>query len=140
MTNPITVETHVPAPPARAFAAYTDPEAITRWNFASPEWCCPSAEVDLREGGRHVARMEAKDGSMGFDFAGTYEEVAEPAALSLRLDDGRLSRTTFTADGDGTRVRTVFDADGAHPADMQRDGWQAILQSYATYVAQQERK
>lgn len=139
MTDQITVETVVAVPPERAWCAYTDPDAITQWNFASPDWCCPSAKVDLREGGRHVARMEAKDGSMGFDFEGTYEEVDAPSALTLRLDDGRLSRTTFDADAGGTRVRTVFDAEATHSADMQKDGWQAILDSYATYVAQQER-
>ncbi len=137
MTDQITVETHAAVPPEQAWAAYTDPDAITRWNFASSDWCCPSAQVDLREGGRHVARMEAKDGSMGFDFEGTYEEVAPHASLALRLDDGRLSRTTFDADAGGCRVRTVFDADGAHSAELQRDGWQAILDNYATYVAQQ---
>ena len=139
MTDPVTIETHVPVPLERAWVAYTDAEAITHWNFASPEWCCPSAQVDLRKGGRHIARMEAKDGSIGFDFAGTYEEVDAPFALSLRLDDGRLSRTTFEHRGDGTRVQTVFDPDASHPAGMQRDGWQAILDNYAAYVGQQER-
>lgn len=139
MTDQITVETRVAVPPERAWASYTDPDAITQWNFASADWCCPSAKVDLREGARHVARMEAKDGSMGFDFEGTYEEVDAPSVLTLRLDDGRLSRTTFEADGAGTRVRTVFDSDPTHSAKMQRDGWQAILDNYATYVTQQER-
>ena len=139
MTAPVTIETLVPVPPERAWAAYTDAEAITRWNAASPDWCCPAARVDLRPGGRHHARMEARDGSMGFDFEGTYEEVAPPALLSLRLDDGRLSRTTFEAEGDGTRVRTVFDPETTHPVEMQKAGWQAILDSYAAHVSGQER-
>ena len=139
MTDPIKIETHVPVPRELAWAAYTEADAITQWNFASPEWCCPSAQVDLRKGGRHIARMEARDGSMGFDFEGTYEEVDAPSTLSLRLDDGRLSRTTFEPKEDGTRVQTVFDPDASHPADMQKDGWQAILDNYAAYVAQQER-
>ena len=71
---------------------------------------------------------------MGFDMAGTYEEVDAPRALTLRLDDGRRARTTFEAEGDGTRVRTVFDPEATNPAEMQGDGWQAILDSYATYV------
>ena len=135
MTDTITVETHVPVSPEVAWDAYTSPEAIMQWNKATPEWCCPAAEVDLREGGRHVARMEARDGSMGFDFAGTYEEVNAPHALTLRLDDGRRTRTTFEAEGDGTRVRTVFDPEPTNPAEMQRGGWQAILDSYAAHVA-----
>ena len=131
----ITVETVVPAPPEEAWAVYTSPEAIMRWNQATPEWHCPSAEVDLRVGGRQTARMEARDGSMGFDFAGTFEEVDAPRALTLRLDDGRCSRTTFEPDGSGTRVRTVFDPEATNPAEMQRGGWQAILDSYREHVS-----
>jgi uncharacterized protein YndB with AHSA1/START domain len=136
MTEPIVVETHVPVPPEAAWHAFTDPAAITRWNFATPEWCCPHAEVDLRPGGRHVARMEARDGSMGFDFEGSYEEVDAPRRLVLKLDDGRLSRTMFEPDGRGTRVRTQFDPETSHPVEMQRDGWQAILDNYSAYVAE----
>lgn len=136
MTDPITVEAHVPVPPEQAWAAYTDAKAVTRWNFASSDWCCPSAQIDLRVGGRHVARMEAKNGSMGFDFEGTYEEVDAPSALTLRLDDGRCARTTFEPEGGGTCVRTKFEADATQPAEMQRDGWQAILDNYATYVSE----
>lgn len=134
MTDPITVETHVPVAPRAAWNAFTDPNAITRWNAATPEWCCPRAEVDLRPGGRHVARMEARDGSMGFDFAGTYEAVDAPRSLALQLDDGRMSRTTFEAEEGGTRVRTVFDPEASNPAEIQRGGWQAILDNYAAHV------
>ena len=133
-TDPITIETVVAAPPAQAWRAYTSPEAITQWNQAVPEWHCPSAEVDLRVGGRHTARMEARDGSMGFDFGGTYEEIDEPKALTLRLDDGRRARITFEPEGSGTRVRTVFDPEATNPLEMQRQGWQAILNSYAAYA------
>lgn len=138
MPDPITIDAHVPVAPERAWDAFTDAKAITQWNVASPNWCCPWAEVDLRVGGRHIARMEAKDGSVGFDFDGTYEEVERPTAVTLRLADGRLSRTTFTTDGEGTRVRTVFEPDASHPADMQRTVWQAILDTYAAFVAKQE--
>ena len=134
MTEPITVEIRVPGSLEAAWHAFTDPEAITQWNFASPEWCCPSAEVDLRPGGRHKARMEARDGSMGFDFEGTYELVDPPTALVLKLDDGRLSRTTFEAEGSSIRVRTIFDPDASHPIDMQQEGWQAILENYAAHL------
>lgn len=78
--------------------------------------------------------MEARDGSMGFDFAGVYEEVDAPKTVTLRLGDGRCARTTFMAESTGTRVRTVFDPESTNPAEMQRDGWQAILDSYAKYV------
>lgn len=134
MTHQITIETHVHAPPDVAWQAFTAPDAITEWSFASPEWCCPSARVDLRVGGRYVARMEARDGSFGFDFSGTYDEVDPERAVSLRLDDGRCARTTFEPEAGGTRVRTVFDPEAENPAQMQRDGWQAILDNYAAYV------
>ncbi|MFN7025225.1 MAG: SRPBCC domain-containing protein [Pseudorhizobium sp.] len=133
--TPITIETYVAVPPADAWRAFTDPVAIMQWNQASPEWHCPSVEVDLRVGGRHVARMEARDGSFGFDFEGTYDVVDAPHALTLRLDDSRRARTTFTPDGSGTRVTTVFDPERSNPVEMQRAGWQAILDSYAAFTA-----
>ncbi len=134
MTQKITIEVHVPAPPDLAWRAFTSPEAITEWNFATPEWCCPAARVDLRVGGAYSARMEARDGTMGFDFAGTYEEVEPGRALTLRLADGRRARTTFEPEAGGTRVRTVFDPEAENPAEMQRQGWQAILDNYSAYV------
>jgi len=81
MTDPVSIETNVPVSPQAAWNAYTDPASIMQWNFASPDWCCPNARVVLREGGRHLARMEARDGSMGFDFEGTYEVVMRPTPL-----------------------------------------------------------
>lgn len=132
--DPIRIETVVSAAPAAAWRAFTSPEAITQWNQASPDWHCPSAEVDLRAGGTHRARMEARDGSIGFDLTGTYEEVDAPKALTLRLEDGRRARTTFAPEGQGTRVTTVFDPEATNPVEMQRAGWQAILDSYAAYV------
>jgi uncharacterized protein YndB with AHSA1/START domain len=137
MTQKITIETHVPATPAEAWRAFTTPEAITAWNFASPDWRCPSAEVDLRVGGAHRARMESCDGSAGFDFEGVYEEVDPPHALTLRLGDGRAARTTFEAAAGGTRVRTVFDPEAENPVEVQREGWQAILNNFAAHVGRQ---
>ena len=133
--EPITISATVPVSASKAWAAFTDPDAIVQWNFASDDWQCPSAKVDLKIGGRHCARMEAKDGSIGFDFEGTYEEVDEPHALTLVLDDGRKARTTFRPSGSATEVTTRFDPDGNAPLDMQRDGWQAILDNYAAYTA-----
>ena len=134
MTRQITIEARVSSPPDVAWRAFTTPEAITEWNFASADWWCPSAQVNLREGGAYCARMEARDGSMGFDFAGTYVEVEPGHALTLRLDDGRRARTTFEPAEGGTLVRTVFDSESEHPIEMQRDGWQAILNNFAAYV------
>lgn len=134
MTETVTIQTLVPVSPEAAWAAYTDPQAITQWNQASPDWHCPRAEVDLRVGGRHLARMEARDGSFGFDLEGIYDEVAAPEAITLRLADGRRARTTFLTEGDGTRVTTVFDPESSNPVEVQRAGWQAILDSYAAFV------
>ena len=130
----ISVETIVSAPRATAWAAHTQAEHITGWNFASDDWQCPSAEVDLREGGRMTSRMEAKDGSMGFDFGGTFETVEPEQETVLRLDDGRMSRTTFEEAESGTKVTTTFDAESMNPVEMQRQGWQAILDNYRRYT------
>ena len=134
MTDTIVVETFVPASPDQAWDAFTTPTEITQWNHSAPDWHCPSATVELRVGGKYAARMEARDGSFGFDFEGTYEEVDAPNAITLRLDDGRRARTTFVAESDGTRVTTTFDPEAGNPVEMQRAGWQAILNSFAAYA------
>ena len=132
----VTVSTDVLLAPGRAWAAYTDADAITRWNFASDDWYCPTASIDLRVGGTHRARMEARDGSFGFDFEGVYQEVAPAAALTIVLADGRVSRTTFDAIAGGTRVTITFDAEAGNPVEMQRGGWQAMLDNYRRYAEQ----
>ncbi|MEZ5650943.1 MAG: SRPBCC family protein [Burkholderiaceae bacterium] len=133
-TRKITVQKTVAAPVDQVWRAYTTPEHITQWNFASDDWCCPSAETDLRVGGRHKARMEAKDGSFGFDFEGVYEEVDPPRTLVLAMADGRRARTTFEPSDVGTRVTTVFDAESQNSIELQRGGWQAILDNFARHV------
>lgn len=130
----ITVGTIVPVSPERAWDLFTDPDQITQWNFANDDWHCPSASTDLRVGGTHKARMEAKDGSFGFDFEGSYEEVDAPHALTLVLGDGRKARTTFEAVPEGTKVETSFDAESQNAAEMQRAGWQAILDNYRKHA------
>lgn len=130
----MSVATTVPLTPEMAWQAYTSSEAITCWNFANDDWHCPSAKIDLRVGGEHSARMEAKDGSFGFDFGGIYEEVNAPHTLTLVLGDGRRSRTTFESGPDGTIVTTVFDAETENDVEMQRAGWQAILDNYRKYT------
>lgn len=129
-TQKITVTTEVPLSPEEAWRVYTDPSEITRWNFANDDWHCPTATTNLQIGGVHKARMEAKDGSFGFDFEGTYAEVDAPRALTILLGDGRQSRTTFQPSAAGTVVTTTFDAESENAAEMQQQGWQAILSNY----------
>ncbi len=130
----ITIETTIAAPVDRVWKAYVTPADITRWNFASEDWCCPNAEVDLRVGGNYKARMEAKDGSFGFDFEAVYQEVEVGKTLAFEMPDGRKVRTTFEQVGDATVVTTVFDAETQNPLQMQRDGWQAILDNFRRHV------
>ena len=136
MTDPrpkITVETFVAAPPDAVWRAYTTPEDIMQWNFASPDWHCPTAAVDLREGGRFCFRMEAKDSSMGFDFEGTYTHITPQSRLDYAFGD-RTASVIFTPEPGGTRLRLRFDAETDHPADQQRAGWTAILDNFARHV------
>jgi uncharacterized protein YndB with AHSA1/START domain len=131
----ITITARIKAPVEAAYAAFTTPADIIRWNFASEDWSCPAASVDLRVGGGYKARMEAKDGSFGFDFEGVYAEVQPCRAIRLVLADGREARTTFEQVGKEVEVTTTFDAEDQNPVEMQRDGWQAILDSFARHVA-----
>jgi uncharacterized protein YndB with AHSA1/START domain len=129
----ITVEKRVAAPVADAWRAWTTPADIVRWNAASDDWHTTKASVDLREGGAFSSRMEAKDGSMGFDFAGTYTKVEDQRLLEASFGD-RALRVEFIPDGDGTIVRETFDAEGTHSPEQQRQGWQAILDNFARHV------
>ncbi len=133
-SDTITIAALVDAPVERTWRCWTLPEHITRWNFASDDWCCPHAENDLRVGGRYVARMEAKDGSFGFDFEAIYDEVSELRTLAYTMTDGRRVQTLFEAQGDSTHVTTVFDPETENSVDMQRQGWQAILDNFKHYV------
>ena len=130
----ITVQTTINSPVERVWEAYTTPADITRWNFASDDWCCPSAEADLRVGGTYKARLEAKDGSLGFDFVAIYGELQPNRALTLAMADGRKARTTFALEDGKTEVTITFDAETQNPVEMQRDGWQAILNNFKAYV------
>lgn len=130
----IRVETIVPASAAEAWHAYVTPARIRQWNFASDDWHCPAASVDLREGGAFSSRMEAKDGSMGFDFAGTYTKLVENALIAYEFG-GRHATVTFSPRGMETLVSVRFDPETEYPLDQQRDGWQAILDSFARHVA-----
>ncbi|TMM55397.1 SRPBCC family protein [Sulfitobacter sabulilitoris] len=130
----ITVQTTIGSPVERVWEGFTTPDHIARWNFASDDWCCPSAEADLRVGGSYKARMEAKDGSFGFDFEAVYEELNLHKALTLAMADGRRARTIFVPLDGKTKVTTTFDAEAENPVEMQRDGWQAILENFRAYM------
>lgn len=131
----ITVEAQTNASLEQCWAAAVTPAAIMQWNTASPEWHCPSATVDLRVGGRMTSRMEAKDGSMGFDFAATYTAIDAPHRLEYTLDDNRTVQLVFEAADGGVRIAQTFDAETENDPEMQRMGWQAILDSFAKYAA-----
>ena len=133
----ITVSASINKSVERVWKYWTGPEHITQWNAASPDWHCPRAENDLRTGGRFSSRMEARDGSMGFDFGGTYTEVKPPSSFAYTMDDGRKCEVLFTGEGDNTKVKVTFDAENVDPLEMQRGGWQAILDSFKAYAEAQ---
>ena len=130
----ITVENTINAPVEKVWAYWSAPEHITKWNNASEDWHSPRAENDLRTGGKFSARMEAKDGSMGFDFGGTYDEVKTNEVIAYTMSDGRKVVVNFTKEGDQTKVIETFDAEETNPIEMQRGGWQAILDNFKKYV------
>lgn len=129
----IAVETLVRAPIDQVWLAWTTPDDIVQWNAASEDWHTTRASVDLRVGGAFSSRMEAKDGSMGFDFAGTYTQVVEHRLIECTFGD-RTLRVDFSAGPTGVTVREVFDAEETHAVEQQRQGWQAILDSFARHV------
>ena len=130
----VTIEVAISANVEEVWEAWTKPEHITKWNFASEDWQCPKAENDLGVGGKYWARMEAKDGSFGFDFEAIYDEVIDQKKIQYTMSDGRSATTEFVSLGDKTQVTTVFDAEGTNPIEMQKSGWQAILNNFKKYV------
>jgi uncharacterized protein YndB with AHSA1/START domain len=130
----ITIETLVNADLNRVWRAWNDPEAIRQWNAASDDWHTPRASVDLREGGKFTSRMEAKDGSEGFDFEGTYTRIVPHRLIEYRMSDGREVRVEFKPEAGGVRVRETFDAETENPPELQRQGWQAILDNFVRHV------
>ena len=130
----ITIEATVNSPTQKVWTYWTKPEHITKWNFAIDTWQCPSAFNDLKVGGKYGARMEAKDGSFGFDFVATYNEVVDQKILMYTMEDGRTARTTFENLGDKTKVTTVFDAETQNSLEMQKGGWQSILNNFKKYT------
>lgn len=130
----ITVETVVRAEPAKVWAAWNTPEDIMQWNAASEDWHTTQSAVDLREGGEFSSRMEAKDGSMGFDFAGTYTRVVPGQLLEYALGDERAVSIRFEETPDGVRVTETFDGDNEYPEEFQKQGWQSILDNFRRHV------
>lgn len=135
-TQKITVQTNVATDLKKAWDYYTQPQHITKWNFASEEWCCPKAENDLRVGGKYFTRMEAIDGSFGFDFEGYYTEIIPEKLLEYTLTDGRTVRVNFHPRDAEVLVEVSFDPDLENELDLQKQGWQAILDNYKKQVVQ----
>jgi uncharacterized protein YndB with AHSA1/START domain len=133
-TPTITIQATITADQKIVWEYYTNPHHITNWNFAIDTWHCPTASNDLRVGGKYIARMEAKDGSFGFDFEGVYDEVVEGQRLAYTMPDGRKVIVDFNSMGDKTSVTVTFDAETENSLDLQRQGWQSILNNFQKYT------
>ncbi|MCP1727572.1 uncharacterized protein YndB with AHSA1/START domain [Natronospira proteinivora] len=130
----ISIETTVNAPIERVWQAWTTPEEIKCWNFASDDWCCPDATLDLKVGGKFNYRMESKDGSMGFDFEGEFTAIDSPYRIEFTLGDERVVKVSFHEIGDNVQVVETFEAEDEMSAEQQRDGWQSILLNFKKHV------
>jgi len=135
-SNParVTVSAVIQAPIEKVWKYWTEPDHITKWNQASEDWHSPKAENDLRVGGQFLTRMEAKDGSMGFDFIGTYDVVKQHEEISYTMEDGRKVDITFIDQGNETKFVEIFDAESTHSIEMQQAGWQAIMDNFKRYT------
>lgn len=130
----ITIETTVNAPVEKVWRLWNEPSAINNWCTATPEWHTINATNDLKAGGKFSSRMEAKDGSMGFDFGGVYDVVKTHEQINYTMGDTRKVDISFTKQGNGTRIVQTFDAENQNPIEMQQMGWQAILNNFKSYV------
>lgn len=138
MSEKITISALINAPINKVWNGYTDPKHITQWNFADPSWHCPHAENDLKVGGKYSARMEARDGSFGFDFQGIYSKIEPNKELTFTLGEslgeGRQVSVFFEAQEEQTTVTTIFDPENENPVEMQKMGWQMILDNFKKYI------
>lgn len=134
MSTKITVDATINANQQKVWDYYTRPEHITKWNFADPSWHCPKAENDMKIGGKYSARMEARDGSFGFDFEATYNDIVQGKSFTYTMPDGRVVTVDFMPKGDKTDLTIVFDAESENPVEMQKAGWQSILNNFKNYV------
>ena len=130
----VTVETTVNAAVDKVWNYWSAPEHITKWNNASEDWHSPRAENDLRTGGKFFTRMEAKDGSFGFDFGGEYDKVKTNELIEYTMGDGRKVSVTFSGKADKTKIVETFEAEDTNSIEMQRGGWQAILDNFKKYT------
>lgn len=130
----ITIESTINAPVEKVWEYWTMPEHITQWSFASDDWHTPHAENDLRVGGKFSSRMEAKDGSFGFDFGGVNDVITPNDYIEYTLADERKVKIYFKAEGDKTKVTETFEAEDTNPIEMQKGGWQAILDNFKKYA------
>lgn len=133
----IQIQTVIQRPVAEVWTYWTEPEHIKAWNAASDDWHTTEATNDVQAGGRFSSHMAAKDGSMGFDFSGVYQEVILYEKLAYTLDDGRNVTVRFTANGEETEVVETFEAESMNPPEMQQAGWQSILDRFKAYAEQQ---
>lgn len=130
----ITIQASIHPPVEKVWGLWTKPEYIIKWSNASDDWHTPRAENDLRKGGKFLSRMEAKDGSMGFDFGGVYDEVRINKQIAYSIGDGRKVDISFTGNGNKTDIVETFEAESNNPIEMQRGGWQAILNNFKKYA------
>lgn len=137
MNNAITVSTTVKAPVEKVWKLWTTPEDICQWNAASPDWHTPSAVNDLRTGGLFSFRMEAKDKSFGFDMGGEYTRVVPHQFIDYTMGDGRMVSIEFIPEGANTKIVEAFEAESQNPVEMQKGGWQAIMDSFKAYAEAQ---
>lgn len=133
MSIKIKIEVLINGTIEKVWNAYTEPEQIVNWNFATDEWCCLSAKNELKVGGQLNYRMEAKDGSIGFDFEAIYDQVVLQKRIAYTLTDGRKVVTEFQEVNDGIKIETNFEAEKENPIEMQETGWQAILNNFKYY-------
>ncbi|KQR91508.1 hypothetical protein ASG01_14160 [Chryseobacterium sp. Leaf180] len=132
--NRITVKTEIDAPVKKVWDYFTNPAHITKWNFAHESWHCPHAENDIKAGGNFNFRMEAKDGSFGFDFKGKYDSVNPPHTITYTLEDGRNVEIVFQEMDGKTEVTQIFEPEKTNSEEMQESGWQAILDQFKNYT------
>lgn len=130
----ITINATINAPVETVWKLWSEPEHIIVWNSASPDWHTPRAENDLRTGGKFSSRMEARDGSFGFDFAGVYDKVTLHEYIEYTMGDGRVVKISFSGDEHSTKIVETFEAEDQNPLDMQQAGWQAILDNFKKYA------
>ena len=130
----ISIETTVNAPIEQVWSAWITPGDIKKWNFASEDWCCPDARIDFTVGGKFNYRMEAKDGSIGFNFEGNFTTIYENKCIEYALDDDRKVRITFSKTEQGIQIVETFSAEDEHSTDQQRQGWQSILNNFKKHV------